>query len=345
MSELNQFEVKAADWRAQIARNERRTRFVIIMFVLIYLALGIIIDLLINHGLYSQFPISVIAEALLTFQLIPYATLTMVGVAIIALFVTFKFYDKIMLLGTEYKEISGDKQDSLEEQQLYNVVEEMKVAAGLQFMPKVFVIEANYMNAFASGYSEKSAMVAITRGLLQKLNRSEMQAVMAHELSHVRHHDIKLTLTASVLSSIMLIAVDVLFYNLLFSGGRRKSEGGGQLVLIIIVLRYVLPLITMLLMLYLSRTREYMADAGCVELMRDNQPLASALLKINQDHQLNQDAYAAEYGQTAHEDVRRAAYLYDPSNANISSTKSLLSMFSSHPDLESRLKAIGINRK
>lgn len=104
----------------------------------------------------------------------------------------------------------------LEEKKLYNVIEEMKVAAGLSFMPKVYIIEADYMNAFASGLSEKSAMVAITRGLMNKLDRAELQAVMAHELSHIRHQDIKLTMMASVLSNIMLIIVDLLFYNLIF---------------------------------------------------------------------------------------------------------------------------------
>ncbi len=345
MNDLDQFHIKATDWRTQLQRNERRTRVVIIAFLVIYLLVGFVIDLFLYHNWFSQYPILVIVKAVVTFQLIPYATITMLGVAIIALLITFSMYDKIMLLGTDYKEIKPEGQNSIEEQQLYNVIEEMKVAAGLQFIPRVFVIEADYMNAFASGYSEKSAMVAITRGLLQKLDRSELQAVMAHELSHIRHHDIKLTLMASVLSNIMLIAVDILFYNVLFGGRRRQDGGGNQFIIFIIILRYVLPLVTMLLMLYLSRTREYMADAGCVELMRDNQPLARALLKIDQDHQMNQQAYQQEYGNTAHEDVRRAAYLYDPTSAGIRPIKSFLSMFSTHPDLESRLKAIGINRK
>src|SRR5665648_514145 len=131
----------------------------------------------------------------------------MTAVAIIALWVTYTWYDKIMLLGTTYHEVTPETARTNEEKQLYNVVEEMKVAAGLGFMPKVFIIEADYMNAFASGFSERSAMVAITRGLMQKLDRSEMQAVMAHELSHIRHQDIKLTLMASILSNIMLIVV------------------------------------------------------------------------------------------------------------------------------------------
>jgi len=342
MNDLNEFKIKSVNWREQLRRNEKRTKFVIGAFLLIYLCIGFLIDLFLYSTWYYQLTLDQIVKQLLSFNFLPYATLTMVGVAVISLLVTYRMYDKIMLLGTQYKEIKPEGNYSLEEKQVYNVVEEMKVAAGLSYMPRVFIIEANYMNAFASGYSEKSAMVAITRGLVQKLDRSELQAVMAHELSHIRHHDIKLTLMTSVLSNIMLIAVDLLFYNILF-GSRKRMDG--RILIFVIVLRYVLPLITVLLTMYLSRTREYMADAGCVELMRDNQPLGRALLKIDQDHQNNQEFYRKEYGQTAHEDVRRASYIYDPVKSGIEPVKSISSMFSTHPDMRSRLSAIGIKRK
>ncbi len=108
----------------------------------------------------------------------------------------------------------------------------------------------------------------------------------------------------------------------------RGSNNANVLFIIIMVLRFVLPIITVLLSLYLSRTREYMADSGCVELMRDNEPLARALIKINQDHQDNMQQYQQEYGATAHEDVRRAAYLYDPVSSGAEPVKSLSSFFS-----------------
>jgi heat shock protein HtpX len=146
----------------------------------------------------------------------------------------------------------------------------------------------------------------------------------------------------SVLSNIMLIAVDLLFYNVLFGNRKRMDE---RILIFVIVLRYVLPFITVLLTLYLSRTREYMADAGCVELMRDNQPLARALMKISQDHQSNQEFYSKEYSQTAHEDVRRASYIFDPVKSGIGTVKSISSMFSTHPNMRSRLEAIGIRKR
>lgn len=329
-----------ADWRTQLKLNERKTKKVIALFFLVYIAVGILADVFIASSIYSHAPLEVIVKALFSLQLVPYATLIMIAFAFISLAITYAFYDRIMLLGTEYKEITPQASLTLEEKQLYNVVEEMKVAAGLHYMPRVFIIEANYMNAFASGYSEKSAMVAITRGLMTKLDRAELQAVMAHELSHIRHHDIKLTLMVAVLSNILLIVIDVLFYSVLYKGDRK---GDNRLFIVIMILRYVLPLITVLLALYLSRTREFMADAGCVELMRDNEPMARALLKINADHQQNAEQYSREYGNTAHEQVRQTAYLFDPSN--IDPVKSLSSSFSSHPSIEQRLAAIGFSKK
>jgi heat shock protein HtpX len=291
-------------------------------------------------------PLPQALNVLFSFQVFPYATFIMAAIAVISLLVTFSMYDKIMLLGTNSREITPKTAKSHEEKQLYNVIDEMKVASGLSYMPKVYIIDADYMNAFASGYSEKSAMVAITRGLMQKLNREELQAVMAHELSHIRHHDIKLTLTVAVLTNIMLIVIDLLFYNMLFRGNRRDNGEGnkGQIFFIVImILRFVLPIITVMLAMFLSRTREYMADAGAVELMRDNEPLANALKKITYDHRDNAKAYSDQYGDTAHEDVRRASYIYDPSK--IDPVKSVTSKFSTHPSLEQRLKALGFKAK
>lgn len=348
MANLSQdFHVKTADWRQSLRRNQRRTMLVIAVFILIYVALGFLIDLFINAEKYPQASLSAISHALFTLQLTPYATLITTVVALISLWVTYAFADKLMLLGTEYHEVTANNAQNLLEKQLYNTIEEMKVAAGLRYMPRVFIIEADYMNAFASGYSEKSAMVAITRGLLEKLDRAEIQAVMAHELSHIRHLDIKLTLTASVLSNLMLMLIDILFFGVVFGGRRsgRDREGGNWLFLIIVILRYLLPLITVLLMLFLSRTREYMADAGAVELMRDNEPLARALLKIQGDYDTNQNKYAAEYSRTPHEAVRREAYIFDPTTAGLTAKQATSDFFSTHPNLVKRLTAIGFKLK
>lgn len=329
------------DWRKQLRTNERRTKMVIAMFVAIYLAIGILVDTVICSHHY-QVSVNYALYGLLHLQVFPLATVSMGIIAAISLLVTYTMHDTLMLLGTDFKEVTANS-NIPEEKQLFNIIDELKVAAGLRYRPKIYIIDADYMNAFASGYSEKSAMVAITRGLMTKLDRSELQAVMAHELSHIRHHDIKLTLTASVLSNLILIVIDILFRVFIYSSSGRNSDRKGTniLFIVILVLRFVLPIVTVLLSLYLSRSREYMADAGSVELLRDNQPLGRALLKITNDYEANAVYYQDEYKNTAHEDVRRAAYIFDPAVFGLKSIKSIASMFSTHPDIRDRLRAIG----
>lgn len=348
MAERKGYQITAPDWRGALVQNRKRTRNVVVLFIVIYVLLGLLVDLYINaapsnsnNSNIRNIPVNIedIFINLLTFKIIPVATLIMLVIALLSILITLYFHRGIMMLGTEYHEILPESK-VLEERQLYNIIEELKIAAGLGFMPKVFIIEAEYMNAFASGYSEKSAMVSITRGLLQKLDRNELQAVMAHELSHVRHDDIRLTLMVAVLSNLMLIAVDLLFRGVLF-GSRRSSREDNKIIFAIVILRFLLPIITILLVLYLSRTRELMADAGSVELMRDNEPLIRALLKIDSDHKDNAEVYTKSYASTPHEQVRHAAYLYDPSDAGISALQSLNDMFSTHPSLQDRLKALG----
>jgi heat shock protein HtpX len=345
--DIDQYASTSSNWRKTLRQNSQRTYVVISLFFLIYCAIGLLVDMYIYSTRYPRATMPDLFNGLVTLQLMPTATLIMLAIATISLMVSYLLYDKLMLMGTDYTEITAETAKTVTEKQLYNVVEEMKIAAGLRYMPKVFIINADYMNAFASGYSEKSAMVAITRGLIEKLNRDELQAVMAHELSHIRHLDIKLTLTASLLANLTIMAIDMLFYNAIFSGGRNDGENKSRnaLFTVIVILRYSLPIISALLLLYLSRTRELMADAGCVELMRNNKPLATALLKIQGDHVQNRDEYAALYQQTPHENVRREAYIFDPSEANIKSIASIGDMFSTHPSIEERLKALGFEQK
>lgn len=334
------YQASFPDWRTALKKNRNRTIFVVFLFVLIYLCLGFIIDLYLYTPVGTQIDKS--AKALITFQIMPMASLIMLTVATISLLITYFFHRSLMLAGTDYHEVTADSTE-YEEKQLYNIIEELKIASSLRFMPKVYVMEADYMNAFASGFSEKSAMVAITRGLLQKLDRSELQAVMAHEISHIRHNDIRLTLTVALLSNLIVIAIDLVFRGVLYTQSGRSRNNG--LIFIIFVLRFLLPIVTLLLMLYLSRTREYMADAGAVETTRDNEPLARALIKIDEDSKAKSERYQEEYASNTNEDARQTAYFYDPGYAGIHTLKSINSLFSTHPSLEDRLKALGYTQK
>jgi heat shock protein HtpX len=343
---INQYSVSTANWRKTLKQNQHRTTMVIILFFLIYCGIGLLVDMYLVSTNYPKATLSQLFIGLITFKLVPIATLIMFAVAAISLFISYAMYDKLMLLGTDYHEITPQTARNIQEKQLYNAVEEMKIAASLRYMPKVFIIDADYMNAFASGFSEKSAMVAITRGLIEKLNRDELQAVMAHELTHIRHLDIKLTLTASLLANLMIMVLDFFFFRAMFSS-RNDSDNRSRnsLATVIIILRYLMPIISALLLLYLSRTRELMADAGSVELTRTNQPLASALIKIHQDYTQNQEQYNIDLEQTPNENVRREAYLFDPAQAGIRGLNSISDLFSTHPSLETRLAALGFKKK
>ncbi|AVC44857.1 zinc metalloprotease HtpX [Francisella tularensis subsp. novicida] len=352
MSAADNLEYGSVNWREVVRKNTYRTYFVIATFLIVFFLLGIFVDTIWRYSEFAnayynrygiELPISRVFYSLATFQIPPYATMIISTVAVIWVFVTFSMYDKIMLSGTEYQEITADNQDPLA-RRVYNVVEEMKVAAGMLYMPKVFLIDANYMNAFASGYSEKSAMVAITTKLANALNRDELQAVMAHELTHIRNQDIKLNLFTMVLSNMMLIIMDFLFYSALFSSNsnnnnNNRNNNAAAFFIIIMILRYVLQIFTIFMMLFLSRTREYMADAGAVELMRTNMPMANALIKIANDSKSVEAQYS--YKHNKNENLRRASYIFDPLSAGISSGD-MSDLFSTHPSIEKRLASIGV---
>jgi len=351
MSTTDNLHYGSVNWREVVAKNTRKTYFVIATFLVVFFLLGIFVDTIWRYSefanaYYSQYvrelPISEVFISLATFQIPPFATMIISAATIVWIFITFSMYDKIMLSGTQYQEVTADNQEPLA-RRVYNVVEEMKVAAGMRYMPKVFLIEANYMNAFASGYSEKSAMVAISTKLANALTRDELQAVMAHELTHIRNQDIKLNLFTMVLSNMMLIIMDALFYSALFSGNsnnrNNKNNNAAAFFIIIMILRYVLQIFTVFMMLFLSRTREYMADAGAVELMRTNTPMANALLKIANDSQSVEAQQS--YKHNKNENLRRASYIFDPLSAGISGGD-MSDLFSTHPSIEKRLASMGV---
>ncbi|MFC1932474.1 M48 family metallopeptidase [Chloroflexota bacterium] len=173
---------------------------------------------------------------------------------------------------------------------LYNIVEEMKIASGLEKMPDIYIIDDPALNAFATGRNPNKAAVAVTSGLLQKLNRDELQGVIAHEMSHVVNRDVLLMVMCGVLlGSIVILAwfgTRMLFFSSM-TGGRRSSRsgaGGGQAQIIILVVALVLmilaPIAARFIYLAISRKREYLADASAALYTRYPEGLASALEKL-----------------------------------------------------------------
>ena len=196
--------------------------------------------------------------------------------------------DRILLAASKAIPVTHDVHP-----QLFNVVEEMKIAAGLPAMPKVYIINDPAPNAFATGRSPKSASVAVTAGLLAKLNRDELQGVVAHEISHILHRDILYVTVAGIMLGAIVLLSQVFLRGVLYGsvgGGRRYSSGGrgggqAQIVLLVIALvaAIVAPIMAYLLYFALSRRREYLADAGAARLTRYPEGLAGALEKIAND--------------------------------------------------------------
>ena len=197
--------------------------------------------------------------------------------------------DKLVLAASSAKEVTEDQAP-----QLFNVVRELTLAAGIP-MPKVYIIDDTAPNAFATGRDPKHASIAITTGLLQKLDREELQGVIGHELSHVRNYDIRFSLIVGVLvGGIALLSDFFLRYSFFFGGGRRSSRddrgGGGGLQIIMFVVAIVLailaPIAARAVQLAISRQREYLADASSVELTRNPHGLERALAKIGEDQEV-----------------------------------------------------------
>lgn len=213
--------------------------------------------------------------------------------------------------------------------QLFNVVEEMAIAAGLP-MPDVYLIEDSAPNAFATGRDPAHSAVAVTAGLLEKLNRDELQGVIAHEMSHIRNYDIRFALLMAVMVGTIALISDAFLRGFFRGSGRRSSRkeggGGGHFIFLFIAILFAIlaPLIGKLIQLAVSRQREFLADSSAAELTRYPEGLASALLKISRDEEVLEGANRA----TQH------MYIVNPIKPFEDRAKAL---FSTHPPIEERV--------
>ncbi|HPR18547.1 MAG TPA: M48 family metallopeptidase, partial [Candidatus Cloacimonadota bacterium] len=208
--------------------------------------------------------------------------------------------DSIILSMSQAKLVTHDVHP-----QLFNVVEEMKIAAGLPKMPKIYIIPDPAPNAFAVGRSPENAAIAVTAGLLATLNRDELQGVIAHETSHILNRDVLFMTFSGVLLGSIVILSNFFLRSLWFGGGNKRSssnKGGGQLQMILMLIALVMailaPMMARLLYFAISRKREYLADASAARLTRYPEGLASALEKISNsiyDLQTANKATAALY--------------------------------------------------
>ncbi|HEY7464650.1 MAG TPA: M48 family metallopeptidase [Candidatus Limnocylindria bacterium] len=298
----------------EIDRNRRNSWFLVVIVALVLAAMGAAI------GYATGFGWGGVVVALIV------ATAMSIG--------SYFAGDQLVLLSSGAKEV--DRANPADEyKQLVNVVTEMSLAGG-QPMPKVYVIDDTAPNAFATGRDPQHASVAATTGLLQKMDREQLQGVMAHEMSHVGNYDIRFTLLVGVLvGSIALLADWFLRYTFWFGGGRRgrdsdRGGGGGAgaiLFVLAIVLALVAPLIGRLVQLAVSRRREALADVSAVELTRNPVGLARALQTIASDPEVLEVANRA----TQH------LYIVNPIKSFEQRAKS---MWDTHPPIAERVATL-----
>ncbi|MFH1522915.1 MAG: M48 family metallopeptidase [Patescibacteria group bacterium] len=255
-----------------------------------------------------------------------------VGFSILSSFISYWWSDKIVLAMSSAKEVKFE-----DNKELYRLVENLCITAGLP-VPKIYIIDDTAPNAFATGRDPEHAVVAVTQGLLQKLERSELEGVIAHELSHVGNRDILLATIVTVLVGVVVLLADW-FRRWTFWGGghrRRSNEKGGQLQLIIMIVAILLsilaPIFAYLMQFAISRKREFLADADGALLTRYPNGLAQALEKISADTEKLEVANRA----TAH------LYISSPFKTDSRNRKRsfFVKAFMTHPPVEDRVAAL-----
>lgn len=319
------------NFREAIIQNNRRTKLVVASYVLIMFLVGLLADVVVSpvKGMGLMQNLMIYA----TFQKIPFVTLIVLACTIIGIAFIHFFGHKIMLSGSDYRELTRSGNNTANENQLINIVEEMAISANLGYTPKIFVMNTPEMNAFAAGWGKENSIVGITTGLMEGLSRNEIQAVMAHEIGHIIHGDSKLTMYVGILANVILTFTNIFAQISYVLSPRSNNDAANKARIALIVLNLVLPIITQVLYFYLSRKREYMADAAAVQLTGDNQAMISALQKISGNHgkhksqeNNNEDSKPMKTG----EYYRNAAYIFEKGD----------SIFSTHPSIENRIKKL-----
>jgi len=236
---------------------------------------------------------------------------------------SFWFSDKIVLAMSRAKPI--EKQDNPE---LYRLVENLCLAAGLP-LPKIYIIETPAPNAFATGRDPKHSVIAVTTGLLERLGRTELEGVIAHELSHIGNRDTLLATIIVILVGLVIRVVDI-FFRMGFSSRDRDEERGSPIFAVFGILMLILaPILAQLMQFAISRKREFLADASGALLTRYPEGLARALEKISQSPEPLKTASNA----TAH------LYIVNPLKGT-QATSRLAQLFSTHPPVEERIGAL-----
>lgn len=218
-----------------------------------------------------------------------------------------------------------------ENKRVYNLLENLCISQGMS-MPKLYIIEDDSLNAFASGIDKRSYSISLSRGIINKLDDEELEGVIAHELTHIKNRDVRLLVVSIIFVGIFAFLAEVAFRSLRHAGSGRRSKndkGGGAIILIAIVVTAVAYFISILLRFGISRKREYLADAGASEITKKPYALANALRKISNDPLIE----AVE--------SRDVAQLFiDNPKPSTHKSASWDNMFATHPPIEKRIELL-----
>jgi heat shock protein HtpX len=296
----------------QISANKRKTILLIFLFVLLLSAVGLAVDFFLKGGVVGFVIVAIIVT--------------------ISSFVSYFNSDKVAL-----KMAHAIPADPVQYARYHNLVEGLCIASGLP-KPRLYIVDDNAPNAFSTGRNPKHAAVAVTTGLLEKMNRVELEGVLAHELSHIRNYDILVMTLAVTMVGIIVLISDYFLRIMFWTGGRAgrdDNSNNNPLGIVFAVLGFVLlifaPIIAALMQMAVSRKREYLADASGVQLTRYPPGLISALEKLKDDHTSTHFASKA----TAH------LWIEEPldKTSNKGGTK-WNHLFDTHPPIDDRIHAL-----
>lgn len=291
--------VERLNFDDEISSNKWKSFFLMIGVVIILIVLGYVITMAVDPSYFFIIMIFAIIFSL-SYTLISYYNA-----------------DKIALASVKAQPASREKH-----RMLFNAVENMSIASGLP-MPRIFIMESEQINAFASGRDPQHAVICVTTGALEKLNKQQLEGIIAHEMSHIANFDIRFMTLTTVLIGMISIIAEVFLRSLWFSSGDRDRKNG-ILILIGIIFAILAPIAANLVALAISRKREFAADASGVKFTRYPPGLRSALETIRDEHISDRDKH--HYPKAS-----ASLFISDPFKKKISG------LFATHPDISERI--------
>ncbi len=287
-----------------IKRNKIKTGFIVFTFILI-------ITLILYYiGVYFDFG--------------PYAIIFAFGFSVITAWISYYNSDKIVLSLNKARPATHE-----EDQKLVNILDSLMVSSGLKAKPKLYVVDSEQPNAFATGRNPEHAVICVTTALLDMLDYYELEGVIAHEMSHIKNYDIRLSAVVTVMVGLIVMLADLCSRTMLRGRRSNNKEGSGIIILIGAVLLVLSPIFSKLMQLAISRRREFLADATAVQFTRNPDGLISALQKLDSDTHELENANSS----TAH------MYISNPFKKNADG-KRKNDWFSTHPSIEARIEAL-----